>query len=428
MLFLVIAGMGINPFTALSFILLNESAGDDFRQTASISLLATYGLGQLFFILLAYMFPDWQILVLYCIAIPLALQIGTFIWIYESPKFLLSKKEFKKAKEIIYKIAKVNKRTLGLFTFKEQKEYENEIKNDLLEKVKEITTDDFSCLKLRDITDDEFLNATLKNAVKSNDVSVNVENPDFNNQGRFNSTFNEIIKNHIDHNDLFLFHKFPMFRRELKRHHRIYTVLDLLRYASQLKISLILCIVHFSIYLTYYGLIFSLETIGGDVYISALLQTSAELLAYLSINFIIGHIKRRIMLPFCLLAQSLSCLLTLALMNNSQILILAMISRFFIAMALSIATVYTAELYPTTIRSLGIGFTSFVGKFGCAFAPLLGKMFQYTLMLHPMVSYGIVGTFAGFLAIFLKETLGLPLEEEIPELFVEKTERNKNKI
>ena len=147
----------------------------------------------------------------------------------------------------------------------------------------------------------------------------------------------------------------------------------------------------------------------------------------LCINFIIGYIKRRIMLPLCLLGQSLSCLLTLALNHNSQILILAMVSRFFIAMALSIATVYTAELYPTTTRSLGIGFISFVGKFGCAIAPILGTIFQYTLMFHPMVSYGIVGAFAGCVAIFLKETLGLPLEEEIPELAIEKCAKSKYK-
>ena len=127
MFFLVFAGIGVNPFTSLSFILLSESAGDEFRQIASITLLATYGFGQLLFIFLAYEFPNWRFLVLYCIAIPLALQLFTFIWIYESPKFLLSKKEFKKAKEVIIKIAEVNQRKMVSFTFKEQKDYEAQL-------------------------------------------------------------------------------------------------------------------------------------------------------------------------------------------------------------------------------------------------------------------------------------------------------------
>lgn len=407
---LVFAGMGINPFTALSFILLNESAGDEFRQIASISLLATYGFGQLLFILLAYEFPNWKTLILYWIAIPLALQIITFLWIYESPKFLVTKKEFKIAKETIVRIAKTNKKKLPFFTLKEQKDYEEEIKAEIMNKVKEITCDDHICPNLK-----------LDSNLTALDNENYIENPENETKNNFSSTMNEIIKNHIDHNDLFLFHKFPFFYQQLKQQHKVYTVLDLFRYYSQLKNTLILCLVYFSIYLTYFGLIFSLEAIGGNVYISALVQTSAELTAYICINFMIKFLQRKLALCFCLLSQSLACLLTLALHNNSQILILAMVSRFCVAMALSIVTVYTAEIYPTTVRSLGIGFTSFIGKFGCAIAPLMGTIFQYTLMQHPMVFYGTVAGFAGIGALLLKETKGLPLAEDIPEVILKRS-------
>ena len=384
---------------------MNESAGNEYRQIASITLLATYGIGQLLFILLAYEFQGWKTLIFYCIAIPLALQIVTFIWIYESPKFLLSQKEFKQAKDVILKIAKVNKKKLMNFTFKEQKDYEDEIKKELIDKVKEIATDDLSYVK--------------NQGTEVNEISI--ENPEEDVQRQLNSTFNEIIKNHIDHNDLFLFHKFPLFRLQLQKHKKkVYTALDLVIYPSQRKHSLILCLVSFSIYLTYYGLIFSLESIGNNVYISALVQTTAELIAYLCINLTIRFLKRRYALPICLLFQSLACLLTLVFHENTPILLLAMISRFCVAMALCILTVYTAEIYPTTIRSLGIGFTSFIGKFGCAVAPILGTIFQYTWMLHPMVSYGIIGAIAAIAAIFLNETLGLPLAEEIPEIVNDK--------
>ena len=407
MFFLVFAGIGINPYTSLSFVLLNESAGDGFRQMASISLLATYGFGQLLFILLAYAFSDWRILLLYCIAIPLALQTITFLWIYESPKFLLSKKEFKQAKSVIMKIAKLNKRKMSSFIFKEQKEYEDEIKKNLIEKVKEISPDDL------------FKEKEIKEA-NTSEIEVSIENPEEDLRKYNHSTFNEIIKNHIDHNDLYLFHKFPLFRQQLKRQKKLYTVFDLLAYRSQLLHTLIFSVVYFSIYMTYYGLIFSMESIGGNIYISALVQTSAELIAYLCTNFIIRFLKRRLALSFCLFAQSLACLLTLEFMHVNQILVLATVSRFFTAMALSIMSIYTAEVYPTTVRSLGIGLTSFIGKFGCALAPMLGTVFQYTLMLHPMVSYGILAGIASFAALFIKETLGLPMEEEIPELVEEK--------
>lgn len=360
------------------------------------------------FILLAYLFfSDWKALVLYWIAIPLILQVVTFLWIYESPKFLIMKKNFKVAKKTIDNIAKTNKKNIPNFTLKEQKEYEQEIKVNLIEKVKEITCDDFLSRKTH--------------RKSSENSSVSIENPDPDVQKNINCRMNEIIKNHIDHNDLFLFHKFPRFRQQLEHHHKVYTLLDLFKYPSQLRHTLILCLVSFSIYLTYFGLIFSLETIGGNVYISAFVQTSAELFAYIVINFTIKFLKRRLALSLCLLAQSLACLLTLVLHRETQILVLATVSRFCVAMALGIVTVYSAEVYPTTVRSLGIGLTSFVGKFGCSLAPLIGTIFQYTLMLHPMVSYGVVGGLAVIAGFWMKETQGLTLAEDIPEVFVKKS-------
>lgn len=81
-----IAGIGLNSYSGLCFVLLSESAGEEYRQATSIGLLVTWGLGQLLFIPIAYYFPSWYVLLLYWIAIPLCAQILTYIWIYESPK------------------------------------------------------------------------------------------------------------------------------------------------------------------------------------------------------------------------------------------------------------------------------------------------------------------------------------------------------
>ena len=95
-----------------------------------------------------------------------------------------------------------------------------------------------------------------------------------------------------------------------------------------------------------------------------------------------------------------------------------MVCRFFVAMSLSIMTVYTAEIYPTTVRSLGIGVNTFIGKFGCALAPIFISWFQYTLHINPMVSFAIAAALAGFCCFFLEETKGKGLKDEIPE-FIE---------
>lgn len=53
---------------------------------------------------------------------------------------------------------------------------------------------------------------------------------------------------------------------------------------------------------------------------------------------------------------------------------LAIASKFFISIGFSVMFIYTAEMYPIVVKSLGMGFTNFFGKFGCAFAPVVNYL------------------------------------------------------
>ena len=356
MIFLITAGIGVNPFSALCFVLLSESAGEKYRQLSSIALLVTWGLGELIFVPIAYYFPDWQTLLLYWIALPLTVQILSYIWVYESPKFLIIKKRFIEAKKVLLQIAKVNKKKVEDFTLGEEEENNgNKVVNDSL-----------------------------------------------------------LVENNVNHDHLSSLHKISI---DKKQHNskKIYTYLDLLRYPSQRKITLILSVAYFGIYLTYYGGIFALDTVGANIYISATVINCSELVAYVASNPIVRFVPRKVAFPLCFFAVAICCMMFLVTTNPTIYMVLAMLTKFFISIGFSIVFIYTAELYPTTVRSLGIGLTTFVGKFGCALAPILISYFKYTLDIHPMVSFGIFSIFAGITVCFLKETLKMELDDEIPE-------------
>jgi len=352
MVFLIMAGIGVNPFSALCFVLLSESAGEKLRQLSSIALLVTWGIGELLFVPIAYYYPDWQILLLYWIAIPLTVQIVTYVWVYESPKFLIMKKRFAEAKTVLLKIAKVNKIKVEEFTFKEEVNFES------------------------------YENASIED----------LDNPNVES------------------------------KKKVKKSKKIYTYYDLFRYPSQLKITLILCVAYFGIYLTYYGGIFALDDLGSNIYITAILTDCAELVAYVVSNPVVRCLRRKVSFPICFFAVAACCMLFLATDDPMVYMFLAMITKFFVSIAFSIVFIYTAELYPTTVRSLGIGLTTFVGKFGCALAPILISEFKYSLNIHPMVAFGIFSIIAGVTVCFLKETFKVDLEDEIPE------EAIKNKV
>lgn len=380
MCFLIFAGIGINPYSALCFVLLSESAGEKYRQLSSVGLLITWGIGQILFIPIALYFPDWQTLLIYWIALPLIAQIVTYMWIYESPKFLIMKQKFNEARKVLAKIAKVNGKTLGDFQFEEEKKIEDNNKK---------KTHDRNHTNGTGIINREVLDGNMLQSTKSTDLNSQKS-------------------------------------LDVDPSKRIYTYMDLFRYKSQLRITLILSFAYFAIYVAYYGGIFALDSLGGNIYFSALMVNSAELIAYLFASPIIRFLPRRFAFPCCLLTLSLSCLLFLTVESYTLIIAFAMLTKFAAAIAFSIIYVYTAELYPTTVRSLGVGMNNFIGKFGCAVAPLLITLFKFNLNIHPMVSFGIIGFFAGIAVIFLKETHKKALLDEIPEIMEKKLIKEKD--
>ena len=80
----------------------------------------------------------------------------------------------------------------------------------------------------------------------------------------------------------------------------------------------------------------------------------------------------------------------------------------------SIVYQFTAELFPTEIRTTAVGNCNTLGRFGSIFALLADAMAAIWKPL-PMVIMGSVAVCAGILATFLPETVGLPLPQNVQE-------------
>ncbi len=80
--------------------------------------------------------------------------------------------------------------------------------------------------------------------------------------------------------------------------------------------------------------------------------------------------------------------------------------------AFSTAYVYTAELFPTSVRGTAVGACSTVGRVGSAAAPQLA-LFLPTVTSEqvPLLVFGLSGAAGGLLSLLLPETLGQPLPD-----------------
>jgi hypothetical protein len=76
---------------------------------------------------------------------------------------------------------------------------------------------------------------------------------------------------------------------------------------------------------------------------------------------------------------------------------------------------FSAELFPTEVRSLGMGVVSVASRLGGIMSPIILIMGGVSLGL-PMVVMGCLGLLAGLLSLHLPETLHQPLPETLAEL------------
>eukprot|EP00057_Strongylocentrotus_purpuratus_P007078 XP_011661552.1 PREDICTED: organic cation transporter protein-like [Strongylocentrotus purpuratus] len=168
--------------------------------------------------------------------------------------------------------------------------------------------------------------------------------------------------------------------------------------------------------MVYHGLSLNTSNLGVNDYVafavSGAVEIPASLLSLVAIE--IKFIGRRISLSVCLLVAGLACLCTSVIPPGAALTSVAMIGKFGISASVSILYLYTAELYPTNIRSVAMGTCSMFSRIAGIMAPLILTLAKIWTPL-PLVVYGSACVIAGLLTLFLPETLGHKLPETIEE-------------
>ena len=92
----------------------------------------------------------------------------------------------------------------------------------------------------------------------------------------------------------------------------------------------------------------------------------------------------------------------------------SLIGKMMASASYAIVYQYTAELYPTSIRSTAVGNCSAVARFGAIFSLMVDLLADIWKPL-PLVLMGSSAVLSGLLATFLPETTGLPLPNTMEE-------------
>ncbi|XP_022095015.1 organic cation transporter protein-like [Acanthaster planci] len=192
------------------------------------------------------------------------------------------------------------------------------------------------------------------------------------------------------------------------------TQLDLVRTPNIRKKTLILFVDWFVANMVYYGLSLSTSALGVDDYLAAFVSGAIEVPSYLFCWYVMNRYGRRLSLVGFYIFSGLFCLITIFIPFGATRAAVAMAGKFAISAAFGHIYIYSLEIFPTIIRSMGMGASSMVARVSgilCPFILLLGKYWQPL----PLCVFGGGSIVAGILSLMLPETIGCPLPDTIQD-------------
>ena len=96
--------------------------------------------------------------------------------------------------------------------------------------------------------------------------------------------------------------------------------------------------------------------------------------------------------------------------------LLSFMGKFAISGSFCIVYIFAAELFPTEVRCIGIGFCAMMGNLAGLITPFILLLSNFDgLEFVPYLIFGLLAFVAGFLVIFLPETTGKPILRTIEE-------------
>ncbi|XP_075974992.1 organic cation transporter protein isoform X2 [Anticarsia gemmatalis] len=190
---------------------------------------------------------------------------------------------------------------------------------------------------------------------------------------------------------------------------------DLFKTPRMLRKTLVICGSWFVNSVVYYGLSLNTGKLSGNPYFIMFLMGVVELPAYVIIVYFLDRVGHRALMSTMMIIGGIACLVIVALPHGSTTTTgVVMIGKLFISGSFSIIYKYSAELFPTVVRSSGVGLGSMCASFAGAFTPLINLLDTLNPKI-PTTLFGFLALLSGFSAFFLPETIGKSLPQSLED-------------
>ena len=410
----IFIGLFGNCLCYSSLVIAQEVVSNEKRSIFSSIINVGYSLCGILYSLAFYFFQDWRIVFYILTGASFFTLILIWIFIYDSPRGYINKKNYRETMKILEGIASFNGK---LDEFRESirlDEYQdiiNEIRgeeniniedsnNENQEKKEEEKED-----KKEDKNEEKKEEKNKEEDIEETNEGIPILSTNLINKEKNQDIIQELYTEENDKNE----------KEKKSKIHKI-GVLTLFKYPSIRYKFVLLNILWIGTRASFNGIAISSKSFPGNFYINIIILYIIESISYCVSGCMIEVKKlgRRgslwiqyfiIIITFCLLA--------FLKLDMVPALSLNFIARFCASGIEVIYYTYTLELYPTPVRSIAFGINATFGNGGSIIAPLLLEFLPLWLFL---TLFAFICGINSFFLIFLPETVGKPMVESIVEL------------
>ncbi|KAG8008532.1 Solute carrier family 22 member 5 [Nibea albiflora] len=210
---------------------------------------------------------------------------------------------------------------------------------------------------------------------------------------------------------------FKEFELQAMPQSRSYTMLDILKSKNIRCITLMCLLLWMAINIGYFGLSLNTSNLSGNPFMNCFLSATTEVPAYVVSTWLLRKCPRRALLSSFLVIGGGVLLLIQFIPDSFHYVALAleMTGKFGFTMAFSMVYIYTAEIYPTVLRNVGMGMCSSAARIGSITAPYVIYLGTYNKVL-PYILMGSLTIASSVVNLFLPETFNRDLPETVEQM------------